>query len=73
MQLSAAIPLLVTIVQKCLKIDLLSAPYLSPTDVLSAIRAIKTSKKAKQVPDSTSDPAVLEASDTLSKAQTLGM
>ena len=55
-----AIPLLVAIVQKRLKINLLSAPYLSPTDVLNAIKAIKTSKKAKQVPNSTSDPAFLE-------------
>jgi hypothetical protein len=68
-----AIPLLVAIVQKRLKTNILSAPYLSLTDVLSAIRAIETSKKAKQVPDSTSDPAVLEAGDTLSKGQTLGM
>ena len=68
-----AIPLLVAIVQKRLKINLLSAPYLSPTDVLNAIRAIETSKKVKQVPNSTSDPAVLKAGDTLSKGQTLGM
>jgi hypothetical protein len=58
--------LLVAIVQKRLKINLLSAPYLSPTNVLNAIRAIETSKKAKQVPNSTSDPAVLEVGDTLS-------
>jgi hypothetical protein len=65
--------LLVTIVQKRLKTNILSAPYLSPTNVLSAIRAIETSKKAKQVPNSTSDPTVLEVGDTLSKGQTLGM
>jgi hypothetical protein len=65
--------LLVTIVQKRLKTNILSAPYLSPTNVLSAIRAIETSKKAKQVPNSTSDPTVLEVGDTLSKGQTLSM
>ncbi len=63
----------ITIVQKHLKTNILSAPYLSLTDVLSAIRAIKTSKKVKQVPDSNGNPAVLEVSDTFSKGQTLGM
>jgi hypothetical protein len=65
--------LLVAIVQKRLKINLLSAPYLSLTNVLNAIRAIETNKKAKQVPNSTSNPAVLEAGNTLSKGQTLGI
>lgn len=65
-----AIPLLVAIVQKRLGTNILSAPYLSPTDVLSAIRVIETSKKAKQV-SNTSDLTVSEVDDTLFKDQTL--
>jgi len=65
--------LLVTIVQKRLKTNILFAPYLSLTNVLNAIKAIKTSKKAKQVLNSTSDLAVLKASNTFSKGQTLGI
>lgn len=59
--------MLVTIVQKRLKTNILFAPYLSLTNVLSAIRAIETSKKAKQVLNNTSDSVVLEISNTLSK------
>jgi hypothetical protein len=52
--------LLEQLIEKRLKINLLSTPYLSPTDVLNAIRAIETSKKAKQVPNITSDPLIYQ-------------